>query len=210
MGCDIHSVIQVRGYDKKWRTVCWRPGDDRNYDTFAVYADVRNGHGFAGVPTGEGWKPIDQPRGYPEDFQVDEDQHGNEPDEYGEGKGQWMGDHSHSWLTLAEMEAKWSELQGAFYEVVGVVERKHFEQTVAKGVMPREYCGGISGRNIVQVAEEAVAAGTAPKDWTHVSHRWKVPATDRLSTMKDHMTIMRILQCYGKPEDVRIVFGFDS
>jgi len=93
MGCDIHSVIQVHDHWRdNWRTVACDVGDDRNYDTFAVYANVRNGHGFAGVKTGEAWEPISEPRGFPDDFIV-----GSEPDErISNMAGTWMGDHSQS------------------------------------------------------------------------------------------------------------------
>ena len=38
---------------------------DRSYDVFAMLADVRNGSGFAGVVTGEGFLPLAL-RGYPQ------------------------------------------------------------------------------------------------------------------------------------------------
>lgn len=69
MGTDIHSVAQVRK-DGKWLTVLQDVcGDGRNYDTFAMLANVRNGRGFAGVKTGDGFPFIAEPRGLPDDFQ---------------------------------------------------------------------------------------------------------------------------------------------
>jgi hypothetical protein len=41
---------------------------DRSYDTFAILAGVRNGSGFAGVRTGGGFVPISEPRGLPGDM----------------------------------------------------------------------------------------------------------------------------------------------
>ena len=54
---------------------CHRAGiafgaDDPTFDppaVFAALADVRNGYGFAGVPTHEAIKPISEARGLPED-----------------------------------------------------------------------------------------------------------------------------------------------
>ena len=70
MGCDIHSLAQVRK-NGKWVTVLQTvAGDHRNYDTFAVLADVRNGYGFAGCDTGDGFEPISEPKGFPSDFEV--------------------------------------------------------------------------------------------------------------------------------------------
>ncbi len=40
---------------------------DRNYDLFAMLANLRNGVGFAGRKRGEVLDPIDEPRGIPED-----------------------------------------------------------------------------------------------------------------------------------------------
>ena len=59
--------------------------EDRNYDLFAILADVRNGEGCAGVRTGDGFVPISEPRGWGE-VDVKED------DPY----------HSASWLLLSE------------------------------------------------------------------------------------------------------------
>lgn len=39
----------------------------RNYDLFAILADVRNGRGFAGIVTGTGFDPISDPKGLPDD-----------------------------------------------------------------------------------------------------------------------------------------------
>jgi len=43
------------------------PSSGRNYNWFAVLADVRNGRGFAGIKTGEGFDPIADPKGFPSD-----------------------------------------------------------------------------------------------------------------------------------------------
>lgn len=118
MGADIHLVTQVRQPDGTWQDAepFWpcgpcrstgtynpeRPGqcpwcdgkgtrndyDDRYYAVFAILADVRNR---------EDVKPLAEPRGLPADFEVVNDGGHIEHD------GKWMGDHSHSWFTLAEL-----------------------------------------------------------------------------------------------------------
>lgn len=123
MGCDIHVAIEVRDesgqwkptklLEKDWATERLFTGDynffDRNYDLFAMLADVRNGRGFAGLTTGEGFNPIDDARGLPADLsrelrRLAEDGGDQDYDSaleaYGAG---WLGDHSHSWLTLREL-----------------------------------------------------------------------------------------------------------
>lgn len=82
MGCDIHGRVQRR-YDnrEKW----FDDGeieDARNYPLFAALAGVR-GYGL-------GIAPISEPRGLPAD-------NAEAPDDF------WFGDHSYSWLTLAEI-----------------------------------------------------------------------------------------------------------
>lgn len=100
---------------------------DRNYDVFGMLADVRNGSGFAGVDTGDGFVPIDVPRGLPDDLSAEVLTHikrlgytpsgggleysredDEEEDLYEamekEPEGYWsLGDHSFSWVTLAEV-----------------------------------------------------------------------------------------------------------
>jgi len=81
---DNNSVLLDSGYS------------DRNYGLFAILADVRNGHGFAGVRTGEPTVPISAPRGVPDDAS----------DGYRDEVRQWGEDgHSHTWFTLAELLA---------------------------------------------------------------------------------------------------------
>lgn len=94
MGCDIHMFVEKK-VNNKWEKLSkkfkyrhydptrenkidedgyeWNPEftdspySDRNYDLFAILADVRNGRGFAGCYTGEGFNPISEPKGLPKD-----------------------------------------------------------------------------------------------------------------------------------------------
>jgi hypothetical protein len=116
MGCDIHGVVQK--YDQKlgqWKT--YREGyADRNYNAFAILANVRNGYGFAGVTTSSGFKFISHPRGIPPEFKYlsKDDQHPLpstfkwNSDSWRKGTGEenkyyWMGEHSHSYVTAEEL-----------------------------------------------------------------------------------------------------------
>jgi len=101
MGTDIHMAVEVRK-DGVWQNVTpFRNGytpepeyyEERNYDLFAILADVRNGYGFAGVVTSSGFVPLDQPRGIPPNASDD-------VRKWCEG-----GDHSHSYCTVAELLA---------------------------------------------------------------------------------------------------------
>lgn len=67
----------------------------RNYDAFSILADVRNGYGFAGIPTGAGFKPIAEPKGIPDDAS----------DYYRHKAEQRNGDHhSFSYFTVEELK----------------------------------------------------------------------------------------------------------
>jgi hypothetical protein len=94
------TVVQVRVNDK-WVTVALDPTNaERSYRTFTVLAGVR---GRGDLP------PIAQPRGLPIDFAVDEGHYHSLPQElHAPGCRPclrwWMGSHTYSWLTLAEMK----------------------------------------------------------------------------------------------------------
>ena len=56
MGCDIHMMAKVQQDNGSWKNAGEIDGN-RNYDLFAILANVRNGHGFAGIKTGGGIRP---------------------------------------------------------------------------------------------------------------------------------------------------------
>ena len=170
MGTDIHLHVEAQGTaDNRWHklerslsysdlfgrtttSINFRWGEGRNYDVFAMMADVRNGRGFAGVDLGDGFIPIATPKGIPED--ADYNIH--------EEAEQWGVDgHSHSYLTLREL----LDLEDSGYwdnktEHRGVVMRAELEQAKNDGIVlevnedhntarlsgpPRSWAGGISG-----------------------------------------------------------------
>lgn len=200
MGCDIHSVAQVFK-DGKWTTKQQRPADDdRCYDTFAVMANVRNGYGFAGVSTGEGWTPISEPRGVPEGFAISNEEH----------EGQWMGDHSFSWLLLSELEDYFENRVPRVYRKHICVDRETWEKLESGELKnPKQWCAAKSGPD-VKVVEPFEARSGEP--FTDVAMTWDFPATDRLWLLKNYIEALRKLasdEGMG-PGHVRLVFGFDN
>ena len=212
MGTDIHGVFQRRNGSNEWVDVPSKYDESRHYQLFAVLADVRNGFGFAGIPTGDAVRPIDQPRGLPKDFPCSADQHttikevwdasGQEryykPGENGYGEV-WMGDHSHSWLTGAEMLA-WVE-KAPVVEKVGVVDWPVWEKWDRK-TEPSDYCGDVGGRDVVVVSRIEAEAG---KRGSHVRVRWHSSLRKDLAYFFDE--VARLMAEYG---EIRYVFGFDS
>ena len=84
MGCDIHSRAEKR-VGEKWVVIPgFKPFDWRSYGMYGFLANIRN---YSAVP------PLSEPRGLPDDAPPDDEE------------GIWLGDHSHSWLSLEEFTA---------------------------------------------------------------------------------------------------------
>jgi len=215
MGCDIHPCVQRR-FDGAWEFVLI-PGADqddsrnrgdiwwglcgRNYDLFAVLADVRNGVGFAGCITGEVIRPISAVRGLPPGFAE-----GALPKwagKYADADALDLGEHSFSWVTLAELAAyDWDASRRCF----GVMDRRDFEAWDGTSP-PANWSGGVFGRSVVSVTEKVARARPAG-DWTHVQVTWR--QTMRQSCPLFVGATLPWLRTLGVPDDVRLVFGFDS
>ena len=185
MGTDIHGVFQRQTADG-WEDVPSKFEENRHYQLFAVLAGVRNGYGFAGVPTGEVVKPISEPRELPADFEVAD---------------VWMGDHSHSWLTASEM-LEWAAAAPIVLKV-GIVDRETYAAWDGKS-RPTSYCGGIDGDGVVLINNTAVEKAQTP-NWTHIRVEWDSDLGEELAYFFDE--VRRLQALHGQ---VRFVFGFDS
>jgi len=214
MGTDIHITVQQRQADG-WKTLDpklhgvlsygekdWC--EDRNYNLFAILANVRNGRGFAGVVTGGGFNVISEPRGYPEDLEPSfiED-------------ADWG--HSHTWLSLKEiLDFAWDQTTTS----CGVVTPGEFVRWQTEG-RPQSWSGGISGQNIRTVPNEEMAemirtgeASPIPKGpmglggsvFTNVS--WEIKYED--SAQKFLGLCRENLLPLGDPDDIRFLIFFDS
>lgn len=159
MGCDIHSICEVQdgagvwapirrgGYRRGYRVAglfgssVWNPYHFRNYDVFAILADVRNGSDFAGVIAGGGFIPIDKPRGVPSDASR----------YWHNTVGHWGSNgHSHSYFTLRELN-NYDYARVIFKRgVVGGVEYARFK----KEGRPNSYSAGVFGGGTIIVSNE--------------------------------------------------------
>lgn len=220
MGSDIHVRVQRRecgswvdvpvldryaSDEKKASAQYVAPAalESRNYDVFGILADVRNGVGFAGVDIGDAWPVIVPPRGLPDGIAEassldDEDM-----------QGDWLGDHSYSWLTLAELEAyPW---ETTLHRGRGVVSRAVFERwDGVHEIFP--HSGGISGPHIktVTAAEWRQMSDDKKDDGTrwYIQIEWEETAAEACQPFVTEA--LPWLRQFGAPADVRIVFGFDS
>jgi len=106
-----------------------------------MLADVRNGYGFAACDTGDGFNPISLPKELPDDVSP----------EVAVQSESWGGDgHSHTWLTVAELDAyNWEQTT----KLRGWVSEKEYKQFLEAG-RPESWCGGISGGMIRHISNE--------------------------------------------------------
>jgi len=229
MGCDIHLAAEVR------QDGVWTPAQEfeneegcirvkgkgfyggRNYRLFSILADVRNGYGFAGVRTGEGFCPISPPRGIPEDCHPATRLY---LESYDPG-------HSHSYHTMAQLlEFDWTQVS----RLQGVLSAKEFwdwdRYSRGQGEGPESWCGGVGGIGVRVLEEEemrpiinAKLAGIqnhAEKlkvletelPGLYVRCAWDLPyykCADEFMSC----TMPRLWKL-GRPEDVRILFFFDN
>lgn len=225
MGCDIHSFAEVKDNNGKWNVVKeevftnphYRKEDPqegwnkpyqvelysgRNYDLFAILANVRNGYGFAGVNTGEGFKPISEPKGLPDDISKTVKESAERWDEDG---------HSHSWFTVKELkEYDWHQLTMK-RGVISLDQYKIFKDT---GGYPEMWSGGISGQEIITISEEdadKILDESVQKDPDliyYVSYRWGIRYIESCKHFVE--IVIPELEALGNQEDVRIVFWFDN
>lgn len=109
MGCDIHAMIEAKhrynwnlDSEGHWAS-CGRIKIDRNYDLFARLADVRN---YIGV------KPISKPRFEdPDIINECEDWYSVCSEDFYCLSKHWAVDaHSHSWVSLRELDSADPEL----------------------------------------------------------------------------------------------------
>lgn len=183
--------------------------DNRSYRVFAVLAGVRNGTGFAGVKTGESVVPIAEPRGFPEDLSK-------------KGKA-WLkkngGDHSDSWLTLAEIDTYMANTpeNRKFTGIIGFSQLPDF---LENGGPPATWCGGVGGPGVM-VYDLAVAKHMIENDPSlaaptevfghknYVQVEWHEPFKDSLdSGFFRYLDSLRPLA--EDPANIRLIFNFDS
>ena len=251
MGTDIHSIVQVRKAAERFQLLDindappaapgeWVAvgvavaGDPRSYNTFAMLADVRNGRGFAGIKTSDGFPVIHEPRGLPSDLEMLDDYSvkidraqlvaawdwggklvsANDKEarrlEYMEDATLWLGDHSYSWATLAELQAFVANVASKWQtRLCGVVDREEYLAAKAENRGFESWCGAISGPGVV-IANEPAADEALP-ECSHVRAYWTVPAMECSCLGKIIAALEHVrATCGVEAENVRYVFGFDS
>lgn len=216
MGTDIYMLAERRTkgkwhlvtgdvfmspYDKWARTDI--PYSERNYDTFAILADVRNGIGFAGCLTGECFNPISEPKGLP----VDADPKTLErlfPEGY-----------AHSYLSLKELkEYDWNQR----HKTHGCVSEEEYADTIAKGLHPTQWCSSVIGGDTEVISErdmkKLIKGKLERKEGVKYYCECWFPAMTYADASGSfyYRTIPALEELIpegGSEEDVRIIFNFD-
>jgi len=222
MGCDIHTHVETRK-DGHWYHHGWRTKhavgeysdgstkydwdalfDDplfigRNYDLFAILANVRNGYGFAGTPTSGGFTPIDMPRGLPDDVT---------PEVKRESDGWGVDAHSHSWLLLDELLS--FDYDGQTVKQYGVVGPEQYKKFKEQG-RPTAWSANVWGANVVKISNsemDAVISGEGDDRSYYTRVEWEETYRDAVGPR--WFETLDTLKELGAPEDVRLVFWFDN
>jgi len=212
MGCDIH-LYQEQKIDGQWKsTDVWsdkyKEGrlsvayddmayHDRNYNLFAILADVRNGRGFAGVNTGTGFNPIAQPKGLPDD--ISEQVHAEAVYWHGDG-------HSHSWLTMREiLDYDWNQKT----MLSGLVDAENYETWKRRGY-PESWCRAVFGaktRHVTHAEMQAAIDSKADTSDMHCEVEWARYYHQQAGSF--WKAVCMALH-KASPDDVRFVFWFDN
>ncbi len=233
MRTDIHGVFQRHdAATDTWVDIPSKYEQNRHYQLFAVLAGVRNGYGFAGVPTGEPVKPIAEQRGYPADFklvELGEDSEGNrtvvgpaapgDSDEHpissleclAEWRRKYYGTDDPMTVWMGDHSHSWLTGQEMLDWVAkspvalqtGILSRSVYDAWDKKSP-PDSYCSGISGPGVIVVNDNLIEMQQT-QDWTYVRCHWESALVDELRYFFDE--VKRLADEHG---DIRFVFGFDS
>lgn len=177
------------------------PYGARNYDVFAMLADVRNGRGFAGCDTGDGFNPIADPKGVPEDAS----------DYYKQVVEEWDGDgHSHSYFSMEELDAyDWNQ-KTKHRGWVGIEEYKVFKEQGH----PNSWSGGVDGGAVKHITnkemDEVIAGIFVIEGMPYTQVEWESSYLDSAKWFLEAMKDVKKLKKLKGVEDVRIVFFFDN
>lgn len=172
----------------------------RNYSLFSILANVRNGYGFAGVDTGDGFMPISMPKGLPH----------NVSDMVAEQSDSWGVDgHSHSFLSVRELDDyEWNNQHTIKRGYVNAEQYREF----LKNGMPSQWSGEVWGGNVTHVTnremEDLIASGKSTES-VYTQVEWPQSYCDCVGFF--YKKILPALKAIDEDFNrTRIVFWFDN
>jgi hypothetical protein len=123
----------------------------------------------------------------------------------------WLGDHSHSWCTLTELNTFVENVVKSYtVKLCGYVHYQEYCQAKQEGRSFSGWCGNVYGPSIVKVHEKDLPSYVGPEP-TDVFAEWEKPALEAswLSEIVAALELVRT-RCGVSADDVRFVYGFDS
>jgi hypothetical protein len=127
----------------------------------------------------------------------------------------WMGDHSFSWMTLAELKTYIESVRTMVGVKCGYVTRSQYLSLRGTNRWPKEYSGGVGGPRVVCLSaakfDRLERLGELPEGDIYVQYEWTTPYFEagRLGQLLE--ALQGIADQHGvQDHDVRYVFGFDS
>jgi hypothetical protein len=180
--------------------------------------------GFAGIKTGGGINPVAEPRGLPDDLSRE--------------AALWLeyaGDHTPSYVTLRELlDYDWAQVVEKTGILTAMEYKKWSTYGRAENLPPMSYCGSMCGSGIHEVpAEELDKALEALRERAKIEvgdgqvfyqrldelimselsgvivrANWTEMYSEAAGTL--YTKAIPLLMLMGAPDDVRLVFNFDS
>ena len=164
----------------------------RNYDSFALMANVRNNGDTV---------PIDEPRGLPADVTAEAAR-----------ELAFGGDfHSHSWLTLAEIKKALNPKK--MIREAGIMSEADFKRWRERKIAPDSYCQGIGGGGVKVVSGDEMVDIWKGRAHRHLQMQYQVRAAWERPVRQgagELFRFMKRIEKLGSGNKVRVVFAFDN
>lgn len=210
MGTDIHCFVEKKTKEGNWEQItgfrsgyydcsipyfskeCFKSGADspidvRNYDEFAVLANVRNSDRI---------KPIDLPRGLPKDVTPLISKYLNNRDIY-----------SVSYLIVRELMDYDKNIS---IKKHGYVDAENYLEFLANG-RPKNWCSDIVGEEVVKCSNSEIIEKSKSYQYCYSLLQWDDSIKYRCRNLFGNCLDQLKNRCDSKNyDDVRIVFGFSS
>lgn len=194
MGCDIHTIIQIKKQNK-WETLLKEEiaeFDDRNYTTFAVLANVRNSFNLKHFEV----------KGLPTDMESHLIKFSEEEDDVLDFDCEDY--HSHNYITLKEFK----EFDYTDYETEKIkISKKFYDKFIELGgVMPK----GIKVNTDIKASDFLEVMRLAVDPYIIVSYKYHSEKKGPILLGVDKLEELAKKYEITNTEDIRIVFCFDN
>lgn len=214
MGTDIHMFVEKQNTKtKEWELITQKGELDwlywgRNYDLFAILADVRNDKNLPGVVTGDGFTPIASPKGMPSDAS----------EMYRQLREDWEGvGHSDSFFTVSELIAfEWQAQKTIKRSYFNEEDYRIYLQQGSVESIKDKTIGGVGGSRIEVLNHrdmKSLISGKLERKKTsryYAIIEWESTYKDTVPDLFNSVLPKLEELANGETDKVRIVFFFDN